>query len=245
MLPSSPPKPRRPEQGVEASSTARTSFHPHKERENTLGDLTRRALKGDRPALRELLATIAPQLRRIVGEVLGSAGDAEDCVQDTLVAFTHALPTFRWDCTVLHFAIRIAIRSALNARRRSFSSRQRSDRVVQLETPLLATETTSGEMPLEFRRTDALRDLLGRLPPGQAHTFALHAVWGYSPKEISEATGVPVNTVRSRIRLARESMRRHIEDNSTLSELFGYRQETTVSRGGRAKGACRSSVTKS
>src|SRR5713101_1115335 len=133
MLPPTTPKPPRPGPCAEASSTARSPFHPHKERENALADLTRRSLAGDRPALRELLAALAPQVRRIVGEVLGSAGDADDCVQDTLVAFTHGLPMFRWDCTVLHFAIRIAIRCALNARRRSVSNRQRSDLVVQLE----------------------------------------------------------------------------------------------------------------
>ena len=91
---------------------------------------------------------------------------------------------------------------------------------MQLEQPLVAFDDGSGETALASRRQAALRGLLKRLPAGQAHSFALHAVLDYSPKEISAVMGVPVNTVRSRIRLAREAMRRHIEDNSMLSELF-------------------------
>ena len=191
-----------------------------RKRDDDFAELARRALAGQQPALRELLRKLAPHLRRVVREILGPAGDADDCVQEALVAITNALPTFRGDCTFLHFSIRIAIRCAMTSRRRSRFNRRRSDRVVQLETPLIAAEEGSGERALASRRLTALRALLARLPAGQAHTFALHAVLDYSPKEISKVTGVPVNTVRSRIRLAREAMRRHIADNSALAELF-------------------------
>jgi RNA polymerase sigma-70 factor (ECF subfamily) len=177
-------------------------------------------LDGCPSAERELLRKLAPHLRRVVREIVGSGGDADDCLQETLVAVSSALPTFRGDCTFLHFAIRIAIRYAVSAKRRSNFNRQRNDRLAQLEKPLLWPDEDSGETALASRRWAELRVLLARLPAGQARTFAMHAVLDYSPKEISVVTGVPVNTVRSRIRLAREAMRRHIADNSTLTELF-------------------------
>jgi RNA polymerase sigma-70 factor (ECF subfamily) len=189
-------------------------------REDSLAALAALALDGCPAAERELLRKLAPHLRRVVREILGTASDADDCLQEALVAVASALPTFRGDCTFLHFAIRIAIRYAVSARRRSNFDRRRSDRVAQLERPLIWAEENSGEIALASRRWAELRALLRRLPAGQARTFALHAVLDYSPKEISAATGVPVNTVRSRIRLAREAMRRHIADNSTLTELF-------------------------
>jgi RNA polymerase sigma-70 factor (ECF subfamily) len=208
-------------EGLEASPSDGALPSAARVRADALADLARRGLAGCHSALHELLSKLAPHLRKVIRETLGAAGDVEDVLQESLVAVTHALPTFRWDCTVLHFAIRIAIRCSLNARRRWYSIRQRSDKLALLETPLLATDASFGELDLASRRIDALRGLLGKLPPGQAHSLALHAVMEYSPKEIAEATGVPVNTVRSRIRLAREAMRRHIEDNSTLIELLG------------------------
>jgi len=42
--------------------------------------------------------------------------------------------------------------------------------------------------------------------------IALHLYAGYSVVETAEAVGAPVETVRSRLRLARERMRRQLEE---------------------------------
>jgi RNA polymerase sigma-70 factor (ECF subfamily) len=66
-----------------------------------------------------------------------------------------------------------------------------------------------------------LRSLLDELPPVQADTFALRIALGYSMQEVADATGAPINTVRSRVRLAKEALRRRIEEDPTLAELLG------------------------
>src|SRR5947208_14694753 len=76
-------------------------------REDPLAHLVKRAVAGDARSLHELLRAIAPGLRRVVREILGPLHEVEDCVQESLVAVSHALQTFRGDSTVLHFAIRI------------------------------------------------------------------------------------------------------------------------------------------
>jgi len=43
-------------------------------------------------------------------------------------------------------------------------------------------------------------------------------VLGWSLEEIASHAGVPINTVRSRIRLAKEAMRRRIEATRALRE---------------------------
>jgi RNA polymerase sigma-70 factor (ECF subfamily) len=222
------PEPREPKQ-VPISSREAPAQHGSTgvdatKRDDPLAELATMALNGCPAAERKLLRKLAPHLRRVVREILGPGGDADDCQQEALVAVANALATFRGDCTFLHFAIRIAIRYAVNARRRSNFTRQRTDRVAQLEKPLIWADHDSGATALASRRWTELRTLLARLPAGQARSFALHAVFDYSPKEISAATGVPVNTVRSRIRLAREAMRRQIEHDSALSELFMLQQ---------------------
>jgi RNA polymerase sigma-70 factor (ECF subfamily) len=59
--------------------------------------------------------------------------------------------------------------------------------------------------------------MLAELPAGQGETLALRVVLGSSIKEIAEATQVPVNTVRSRLRLAKEALRKRIEEDPTLA----------------------------
>ncbi len=66
-----------------------------------------------------------------------------------------------------------------------------------------------------------LRALLDELPVVQAETFALRVALGYSMQEVADATSAPVNTVRSRLRLAKEALRHRIEQDATLTELLG------------------------
>jgi RNA polymerase sigma-70 factor (ECF subfamily) len=48
----------------------------------------------------------------------------------------------------------------------------------------------------------------------------MRVVLGWSLEEIAAHTRVPVNTVRSRLRLAKEAMRRRIEADSDLVEAL-------------------------
>ena len=56
-----------------------------------------------------------------------------------------------------------------------------------------------------------VRDLLARLPREQAEVMALHIVLGHSLLEVSQSTSIPLNTVKSRLRLAKQALRRHLE----------------------------------
>ena len=48
----------------------------------------------------------------------------------------------------------------------------------------------------------------------------MRVVLGWSLEEIAAHTQVPVNTVRSRLRLAKEAMRRRIEADAALVEAL-------------------------
>ncbi len=41
--------------------------------------------------------------------------------------------------------------------------------------------------------------------------MALHVVLGYSLPEVAQSTAVPLNTVKSRLRLAKQALRRELE----------------------------------
>src|ERR1700690_998651 len=80
------------------------------------------ARAGGPAAVDEVLGFLAPPLLRAVRALMGpSHPDLEDVLQDVLIAVVDALPSFRGECTLLHFAIRIATRRTTTARRRSRS----------------------------------------------------------------------------------------------------------------------------
>lgn len=183
--------------------------------------LARDAAAGDADAMRRLIEALAPSVLRLVRAVLGPRrADAEDVVQESLLGFVDALATFRGESTVLHYACRIAIRTAVAARQRA---RSRDERLAGLAPADVGADEGAGvpgDPPLAGRRRALLRTLLDELPAAQAETIALRVVLGCSLQEVADATSVPVNTVRSRMRLAKEALRRRIEADPDLLEML-------------------------
>ncbi len=183
--------------------------------------LAREAVAGDAGAMRRLIEALAPSVLRLVRAVLGPRrADAEDVAQESLLGFVEALATFRGECTVLHYACRIAIRTAVAARRRA---KARDERLANAGPPAVGADEDAGvpgDPRLAGCRRVLLRALLDELPAAQAETLALRVVLGCSLQEVADATGVPVNTVRSRMRLTKEALRRRIEADPDLLEML-------------------------
>ena len=181
--------------------------------------LARGAAAGDMQATAKLLRLIAPAVTRSVRLVLGPhRTDVEDVVQQTLLAFVQALPGFRGDCHPAGFASRIAVNLSLTARRKQrdlrltfFDPAGLTDR-----SPLWAAEVTDHELAIYRRRL--LHDLLVRLPVEQAEVLSLHVMVGHSLSEIAAAMSTPVGTIKSRLRLAKECLRRYLETDHAFGE---------------------------
>jgi RNA polymerase sigma-70 factor (ECF subfamily) len=181
------------------------------------------ARAGDPAALEELLAMLAPPLLRAVRVLMGpSHPDLEDVVQDVLIAVAEALPSFRGDCSLLHFAIRIATRRTTTARRRSRSILGWLEAFWRKEEPLTLGAASPGDETLADRRRQLLRALLGEIPEAQAEALALRVALGHSIDEVAVITRVPINTVRSRLRLAKEALRTRIAADPRWAELWDW-----------------------
>lgn len=190
--------------------------------EDDLAELARRALGIDAAAKRRLLTAIAPPVLRVVRQILGRGHpDEDDIVQEALLGTLAGLARFRGESTVRHFARRVALLTALNARRRH-ALRER----IAPSTPLdeASTFAASSPTPAEAldagRRRESFLRLLDELPPAQAEALALHCVLGHTLEETAELSGVPANTVRSRLGSAKASLRERIENDLSLHELL-------------------------
>jgi RNA polymerase sigma-70 factor (ECF subfamily) len=69
--------------------------------------------------------------------------------------------------------------------------------------------------------TSAVRELLARLPEPQAEALALHCVMGCTVAEIAATSRVSIETVRSRLRLAKHALRHQMQTNPVLHEIVG------------------------
>jgi RNA polymerase sigma-70 factor (ECF subfamily) len=187
-----------------------------------LAEVARSAARGDAQAQRRLFEAIAPALLPPLRMILGPQHpDLEDALQEALLGLLRGLAGFRGESSVLHYARRVAVKRAIEVRRREHTTARKIEHSREVHVP---APPTPGENAVAARRREHLRELLEELPGAQAEALAMKVVLGHSLEEIAEAAGVPVNTVRSRLRLAKEALRRRIDTDPSLGELL---QETS------------------
>jgi RNA polymerase sigma-70 factor (ECF subfamily) len=185
-----------------------------------LTPLVLRAQQGEPDAVTQVVSELAPGVLRALTALLGRQHpELEDLTQDVLLAVMAALPDFRGDSTLLHFAVRIAARKSVLVRRRARSVLGWLENFWRGEYPLRQGPSSAHEAARGERQRALLRLLLSELPDAQAEALLLRVVFGHSIEEISSITQTPFNTVRSRLRLAKEALRQRIEAEPAWAEL--------------------------
>jgi len=186
-----------------------------------MSPLIEAAQRGDARAIEELLGLLSQPLLRAVSAMLGRAHpDVDDLVQDVLIDVVSALPSFRGESTLLHFAIRIAARKTTTTRRRAATVRGFLERFQKDDTRHSDRVRSPGELVLADSRRHLLCELLAELPEAQAETMVLRALLGHSIEEVAAITRAPINTVRSRLRIAKDALRRRLVDDPGALELL-------------------------
>ena len=143
--------------------------------------------------------------RRVFGltlSILRDRGAAEDAAQETFVrAWRHASAYDPRRGTVVAWLLTIARNASIN-----MLPTRRFDPVDP--DVLLALEPAAPESNRE-RSLDAgpLREALRRLPQEQRRVLVLAVLYGYTAREMGELDGVPLGTVKTRIRAAMTKLR--------------------------------------
>jgi RNA polymerase sigma-70 factor, ECF subfamily len=182
--------------------------------------LVSRAQHGEAGARAAVLEAIVPRLRRRLLRILRVPADVEDALQDTLLAVSHSLESFRHESSIMTFALKIAERRGRAHRRRRGLREIIHTEVTRLEEPLFEPSPVPHDEAVANARRSQLSPLLEALPRAQSEALALRAA-GFSLPEIAERSGVPLNTVRTRLRLAQRALRRLIDGDHALAELLG------------------------
>jgi RNA polymerase sigma factor (sigma-70 family) len=188
---------------------------------DTLLPVARLAGQRNGNAMRQVVEAVAPAMLRAIRKVMGHrTAEVEDVLQDAVEGLLQALVSFKGECTVLHFACRVAVLSALAFRRRSTF---RAQFVADVENVGEASPSQAPS-PLEDvcanRRRHLLAWLLDELAPAQAEILVLHCALGFTVAEVAASLGCPVETTRSRLRLAKQALRELIGGNRQWAEIL-------------------------
>lgn len=158
------------------------------------------------------LAEIYRDNFRIVWSTLARLGvrraELEDAVQEVFLVVHRRLPDYDPTRPLRPWLLGITYRVATAERRRA-----RHHREQLTDDPrrgAVAGSDPEGEV-IARRRAERIHRALDTLDDERRAVFVMCEMEGVSGPEIAEALGVPLNTVYSRLRVARERFRRAIE----------------------------------
>ena len=199
-------------------------------------DLTARARAGDQEAFRELVDPYQHELQVHCYRMLGSAQDAEDALQETLLAAWRGLGDFEQRASIRTWLYRIATSRCLNALRAS-SRRVTVDGPQSWPDP--PEPTRLGEVPWLEPYPDLLLDQLPEtepgpearyeateaislafvtalqlLPPRQRAALVLCDVLGFSPAETAQMLQTTRGSAASALKRARATLARRSADTT-------------------------------
>jgi RNA polymerase sigma-70 factor (ECF subfamily) len=150
----------------------------------------------------ERFTLLRPLLFTIVYEILGSATESDDVLQDSYLRWAEVdLATVR---DTKSYLAQLVTRQALNALRAG--ARRREDYIGPwLPEPLLLDDRdASADVVLAESVSMAMLVLLETLTPDERAVFVLREVFGFDYDEIAEAVGKSATTVRQVAHRARE-----------------------------------------
>jgi RNA polymerase sigma-70 factor (TIGR02960 family) len=194
------------------------------------GDLISRAQAGDGDAFRQLTEPHHRELQVHCYRMLGSFQDAEDVLQETLLAAWQGFKGFEGRASLRTWLYQIATNRCLNARRTATRRPAKEWDVPKVEPP---EPTRLGEVPwLEpypdvllkgavdvplgpeaiYEQTESISlafvTALQILPPRQLAVLVLRDVLGFQASEVADMLGSTVESVTSALKRARASLER-------------------------------------
>lgn len=161
------------------------------------------ARRQDRDAFAEIFAFYAPRVKGYLLRLGAGDGLAEEIAQEVMITVWRKAALFdRRQASVSTWIFRIARNRRIDAARRA-----RPD--FDPNEPALAPEADRpADDQLELaEREDRVRQVLNELPEEQVDLLRAAFYDGLSHREIAEKFGLPLGTVKSRIRLAFGKMR--------------------------------------
>ena len=184
------------------------------------------ALAGDENAFRELTERYRRELQLHCYRIVGSTQDAEDLVQETLLAAWRGLDQFTGQASIRTWLYRIATNRSLDALRANARRPQRLEPLNDPPTPSRMTEpiwlepypdvlvegiadqAPGPEARYEHKEATALAFVAGlqHLPPQQRAVLVLRDVLGFRAAEVATILDTSEAAVNSLLRRARTAL---------------------------------------
>ncbi|MGZ3438646.1 MAG: sigma-70 family RNA polymerase sigma factor [Polyangia bacterium] len=173
-----------------------------------LAGLVERAREGDVVAFEKLIGKYQQKVYTFAFAFTGSPDVAQDLAQDALVKVYKSLGSFRFQSAFSTWLYSIVKNTYLDSiKSRAGRERALEDPLTEREVSELHEAASAEERLLAKESRRALLRALRDVPTAYRTVVALSDVQGLGYEEIAGALGVPVGTVKSRLKRGRDALK--------------------------------------
>lgn len=172
-------------------------------------DLGRRMAARDQSALAELYDRYGSLAYAVAMRVLGDSGRAEDVVQEAFLNLWRGAAGFDPTRGSLRTWLIASVRNRAIDQLRGRSLRER--RELALQPDVESRGDPPDEAAAAAQERIAVRSALAELPDEQRQAVLLAYFGGFTQPEIAEIAGVPLSTVKGRMRLALDKLATYLK----------------------------------
>ncbi|MBF0502455.1 MAG: RNA polymerase sigma factor [Candidatus Riflebacteria bacterium] len=163
------------------------------------------ALRGDISAFHRIYQAHARMVLNISWRIVNTREDAEEVAQDVFVSVFQKLGEFHGHSSLKTWIYRISVNCALNtAKKMAREKTQLIEYSQDLQTRRVFVDASGNEQTDDAY--DIIHSMMSHLPPEQRACLVLRSVAEFSYQEIADILEANLNTVRSWLRRARETL---------------------------------------
>lgn len=167
-----------------------------------------RAAQGDLSAFEDIYKQTSGFVYSVALRLLADRDDAQEIAQDVFITIHNKLNTYRFEASLKTWIYRITFNLAMNRLKKRAKERNRT---VPYEDAVLlpgAEENfkKNNEAAFESDHEKLIQGLLNQLNPDQRACVILRNINGLSYQEIAVTLKTNINTVRTRLKRAREKL---------------------------------------
>lgn len=162
---------------------------------------------GDLRAYERLYSLQGARMKNLARNLLGSAADAEDAVQETFLKIQRSIASFRGQSSFATWTFRILINTCYDLRRSRLRKKEHTIEADETESPIPEPRAPGAHPSLRM----ALERALASLTQHQRNVFLLYEVEGFHHAQIAATLGITETASKNTLFQAKKNLRQLLE----------------------------------
>jgi RNA polymerase sigma-70 factor (ECF subfamily) len=175
-----------------------------------------KAAQGDLKAFETIYREASSFVYNVAFRVVGNKENTEEVVQEVFLTVYHKLKEFRFESSFKTWIYRVTVNQAINMAKKAAKTRDKMMTYDEQIHPVPVKADVEANIEKEHKE-ELIEELLNAINPDQRACVVLRNIEGLSYEEISKTLKININTVRTRLKRAREKM-------LSLKKQVGYVQ---------------------